>query len=119
MPAPLSVLKANIPYAYAVMGVVWLALAFTVGSTLLIWPVAALVLGGALLKLMPGQRLSWAWATAAGVMGLLLALYQAYVAAPLVSGSFSTIAGSSLVLFVVFAAIHLLLVFVLNTKTED
>ncbi len=118
MPSPLGVVKGNAPYAYLVAGLIWLVVVYATGSVLLLWPVVACLLGGLLLRMMPGRRLTWAWATAAATMGLLLALYQAYTAAPLVFGSFSTIAGASLVAFGVFAVVHLILLYAANSKTE-
>ncbi len=114
MPAPLKLLKANAPYAYGVMGVLWLAVAAVTGTLLLLWPVAACLVGGALLRMQPGKRLTWAWATAAALMGFLLAAYQAYAAVPLVAGAFAVVAGASLAVFAVFALGHLLLLYAGN-----
>ncbi len=106
MPSPLAIVKKNIAYAYIAMSAVWLAFAAYIGSDLLLWPVGALAAGGSLIKYMPGTRLTWAWAASAAAMGLVLAVFQAYVAAPLVLGSFSTVAGASLVVFAVLAIAH-------------
>ncbi len=117
--APLKMLKTNFPYAYIAVGVIWLVVAIATSSFLLLWPVVACVVGGALLKLRPSQRLTWAWATAAIIMGLALASYQAYKAATLVTGSFATIAGASLVVFVIFALAHLVLLYVGNASSAE
>jgi hypothetical protein len=114
MPALLKVLKDNVPYAYGVMGALWLATAFVTGTPLLAWPTVAFLIGGALLKVQPGKRLTWAWAIATPIMGFLLAGYQAYAAVPLLLGAFSEVAIPSLVLFVVFALGHLLLLYAGN-----
>jgi hypothetical protein len=108
----LEVLKANRPYAYVAVGVVWLVFAFVTGSFLLLWPVVACVLGGALLRLRPVLKLTWAWTTAAAVMGLLLALYQMYASVPLLFGAFALVAWASLVVFLIFAVGHFLLLYV-------
>ena len=99
------------------MGLIWLAIAVYVGSLLLLWPVAALVGGGALLTFRPGERLTWAWAVSAAVLGLILALYQTYVAAPLVAGAFATLAGASVVVFGILSIGHLVLVYFGATLT--
>lgn len=119
MPSPLKVLKDNVPYAYGVVGALWLVVAFVDGSLLLLWPALACLLGGAMVRLRPRKRLTWAWATAAAVMGLLLSLYQVYAAVPLVSSAFSTVAGASLVAFAIFALGHLLLIYVKNTGSLE
>lgn len=136
MPSPLKVLKDNIPYAYVVVGALWFVMAFVNGSILLLWPTVACLAGATLLRLRPDQRLTWAWATSAAVMGLLLSLYQAYAAFPLLFGeyktfplffgwyasfpvtfgAFSIIAASSLVVFAIFAVGHLLLAYVENVS---
>lgn len=111
MPSPLSGLRKNAAYAYIAVGLVWLAIAYYEQSALLLWPVVAMVVGGVLLKVRPGKRLTWAWVVSAAVLGLVLALYQAYVAAPLVVGQTSMIAEVSLSVFALFGLAHVLLAY--------
>jgi hypothetical protein len=111
MPSPLSALRKNAAYAYVVVGAVWLAIAYYEQSALLLWPVVAMVVGGVLLKVRPGWRLTWAWVVSAAVLGLVLAFYQVYVAAPLVMGQASMIAEVSLSVFALFGLVHILLAY--------
>ena len=115
MSSALGTFRANLPYGFVVMGVLWLVVSVLDSSVLLLWPVAACLVGGVLLRMRPRGRLSWAWATAAGVMGLVLALYMAYVAAPLLTGSLSTVAAESVVVFSLFSVFQFLLVFLENS----
>ncbi len=111
MPSPATLVKTNAPYAYAALGIVWLVIAAYEGSLLLLWPVVALITGGALRKLRPRARITWAWVVSAAVLGLVLAFWQAYVAAPLVSGVLSAFAGASLVAFAILGIAHLVLLY--------
>jgi len=112
MPSSLDVMRARAPYAYAVMGLIWLVVAYLESSALLLWPVAVLIAGGVLLMFRQGKRLTWAWAISAAVLGLVLSFYQAYVAALLVTGALSTLAGASLVVFATLGLAHVLLGYV-------
>ena len=112
MPKLLDILKDNAAYAFALVGAIWLVVAFFAGTPLLVWPVIACFASAGLLKLRPGDRLTWAWATSSSVMGLLIAGYQAYFWAPMVGGSLSSLAGLSAGGFFVFALVHLLLAYV-------
>jgi hypothetical protein len=107
----MKLLKANVPYAYVIVGAIWLAVAVVSDTPLLLWPIVACVAGGALLKVRPTHRFTWAWTTAAAVMGFLLAAYQAYAAVPMIGGAFTILAIASLVAFAVFALGHLLLLY--------
>ena len=109
MQSPFGLVKDRAPFAYVAVGIVWLALALYVGSALLLWPVAVLLLGAGMMWYRPGERVTWAWAIAAAFLGLVMCGYQAYVALPLLSGGFGTIAGASLVVFVVLGLAHLML----------
>jgi len=91
--------------------VVWLAFALYDSSALLLWPVVALAAGGAMLWRLPGVRFTWAWGVSAAVLGMVVALYQVYLAVPLLQGAFSVVAGVSLVAFAVFAAVHVVLMY--------
>ncbi len=111
MPKVLDILKANAAYEFVVVGVVWLAVAYLDRSILILWPVVTCVTAGLLLKFRPAGRLTWAWTTSSAALGLLLSGYQAYVAAPLLAGTFSSIAAISFTGFTVFAIIHLFLLY--------
>ena len=111
MPPFLNTVKAQAQYAFVGAGVLWLVLALYEWSALLLWPVIALVAAGAMLRLLPGERLTWAWAVSAAVLGMVVALYQVYLALPLLQSAFSTVAGASLAVFAVFAAAHVVLAY--------
>lgn len=104
-------LKSNILYAFIVVGVVWGIVAFNTGSLFVLWPVVTCFLSALLLRLRPGERLTWAWVTATAVLGFLLSGYQAYVAAFLVGGALSSVASLSLAGFLAFALVHLVLLY--------
>ncbi|MDV3276832.1 MAG: hypothetical protein LYZ69_00015 [Nitrososphaerales archaeon] len=104
-----SLLKGNLAYVFVVVGLVWLGLVVLTSSTLVLWPVLACLISGALLKLRPASNLTTAWASASALMGLALSAYQVYVAAPLVTSDFATIAGASVAAFVVFGLFQLYL----------
>lgn len=111
-----SGIRSNTPYLFAAAGVVWLAAVVVTGSLLVLWPVLACVLSGVFLKAYPGSRFTSAWAGASALMGLALAAYQVYVAAPLVSGAFATIAWTSIVAFSIFAVFHVYLLAVSGAR---
>ncbi len=111
MPKVLDLLKANAAYAFAVAGIAWLGVAYLVGSLLVIWPVLTCLVSGLLLKVRPKERLTWAWASSSAALGLLLSGYQASVAAPLITGTFSSIAVVSLAGFTAFAIVHIFLLY--------
>ena len=111
MPEILGALKANAAYFFLAVGVVWIAVAFIAGSLLLLWPVAACLASGVLLKLRPGRRLTWAWVSSSATLGLLISAYQVYAWAPFLGGAFSTIAGMTLGVFAVLTVLHVLLLY--------
>ena len=109
MPPILRTLRANAAYAFIAVGVVWLAVAVLASSAYVLWPVLACFVSGAFLKLRPGERFTWAWSVSSAVLGFLLSAYQIYAWAPFIGGSFTTIAGASLIGFALFAVVHLFL----------
>ena len=106
-----DILRSNTSYAFFGVGIAWLAIVYLTGSLLNLWPVLACFLSGALLRLKPGDRVTWSWVTASATMGFLLAAYQTYAWIPFLSGGFASIATVSLVGFAVFAAVHGLLLY--------
>jgi hypothetical protein len=109
MSSILGAVKDRAQYAFFGAGIVWLALAVYEGSLLLLWPVVALLAGGAMLRFLPGKRLTWAWLISASLLGLVVSLYQVFVSVPLLGGAFTLVAASSLVIFAVFGAAHVVL----------
>ncbi len=102
-------LRRNLAYVFIAVGLLWLVVGALTGSAFAAWPVVACILSGILLKAYPDSRLTTPWASATAIMGLFLSAYQVYAAAPLLSGAFATIAGSSMAIFFVFGVFHLLL----------
>jgi hypothetical protein len=102
-------MSANLPYLFVAVGVVWLALAVFTWSPLLLWPVVAFAAGGMLLRASPFSNLTAAWAGASSVMGLILSVYQVYVATSRLGGQLAEVAWTSLAAFAVFALVHLYL----------
>ena len=111
MPKALDTLGANSAYAFLAVGVVWLGLAAVAGSYLILWPAVACIASGALLKLRPGRRFTWAWAVSSAALGFLLSAYRVYAWAPFLGGAFSNLAGASLAGFAVLAVVHVFLLY--------
>jgi hypothetical protein len=112
MPGILGTIRANSSYAFFVVGIAWLVVAVLAWSALVLWPVVAFLVGGFMLRMMPGRRFTWAWVVASAVLGFLLSAYQVYAWAPFIGGTFSTLAAGSLAGFALFAVVHLLLFYV-------
>ena len=104
-----GMLRNNLPYLFVVVGAVWLGFVVVTGSTLLLWPVLACVISGVLLRIAPLSNFTAAWVGASALMGLVLSVYQAYVATALVTGRLAEIAWISLAAFVIFGVVHLYL----------
>ncbi|MDE1853554.1 MAG: hypothetical protein KGI38_07390 [Thaumarchaeota archaeon] len=116
MPEILGALKTNAAYFFLAVGVVWIGVAFVAGSLLILWPVAACLASGVLLKIRPGRRLTWAWVSSSATLGLLISAYQVYAWAPFLGGAFSTIAGTTLGVFAVLTVLHVLLLYAGATR---
>jgi hypothetical protein len=118
MPKVLDRIRDFSAYSFVAVGLVWLAIAFLAGSLLVLWPVVACVVGGVLLRLRPGKRLTWAWASSAAILGLILSGYQVYQWAPFLGGAFNTLAATSLGGFAVLALVHLVLLYAGATRPK-
>lgn len=104
-------LRNYLAYEFVVVGILWVVAAVSVGRAVVLWPAVTCLAAGVLLKVWPSGRLSWAWATASALLGLMVSGYQVYVALPLIGGVFSTVAVESLAAFAVFAVAHVVLFF--------
>lgn len=111
MPSVLERVKGNLAYVFIALGVAWLILSAYTGSLLLLWPVLAFVVSGLLLKFLPEQKITGAWATSSAVMGLAICAWQAITAAPMATGAFAVLAAGSAVGFVLFGLAHLLVIY--------
>lgn len=118
MPKILDRIRDFSAYAFVAIGLVWLAIAFLAGSALLLWPVVACVVGGVLLRLRSGGRLTFAWACSAAVLGLILSGYQVYQWMPFLGGAFNNLATESLGGFAVLALVHLVLLYAAATRPK-
>ena len=119
MPKVLERIRDFSAYAFVAVGLVWLAIAFLAGSALLLWPVVACIVGGVLLRLRSGGRLTFAWASSAAVLGLVLSGYQVYQWMPFLGGAFNNLAAESLGGFVVLAAVHFILLYSAATRPKS
>ena len=111
MSSVLGVMKSNSANVYLVLTAIWFGFSLYLGSYYALWPVVASGVAGALLKLRPGTRLTWSWATSACVLGLLLSTYIAYAAWPFTAGAFSTTAYVTLAGFAVLGVVHLIVLY--------
>jgi hypothetical protein len=111
MQSALSGVRKNLAYAFVIFGLVWVFVAYLTGSLLVIWPAAACIVAGVLIKLMPSSRITIAWGPSAAILGLLLCAYQVYVAVQLLTGAFVTIATMSIVVFFILGVGHAYLAF--------
>lgn len=93
------------------VGVVWVVVAVWLGLILVLWPALTCLAAGLLLKFLPSGRITWAWAISSAVLGLLVSAYQAYAAIPFIRGTFSFTATETLAGFVLFALVHLVLLY--------
>ena len=116
MPKFLDTLVAYAAYAFIAVGVIWLAIAFLGGSSLILWPALACIVGGIMLREWPNGRLTWSWAVATAVMGFLLSVYQVYAWLSFLGGAFSTLAAVSVIGFAVFAIVHVFLFYASTSK---
>jgi len=111
LPNVLGVIRTNSAYAFLLIGVVWLGIAVIAASPLILWPVVACLLGGVMLRMWPANRLTWAWAVSAAVLGFLLSAYQVYAWVPFLGGHFSALAEGALAGFAVLAVAHVFLMY--------
>lgn len=111
MLSPMEPVRANLAYLFLIAGVIWFGMVYVTSSLLILWPAVACLVGGLLLKLRAESKLSNPWAVSAALLGFLLSGYQAYMAVPFMVGAFALVAVPSLVLFVVFAILHLFLLY--------
>ncbi|MGD0477402.1 MAG: hypothetical protein ABSB29_04440 [Nitrososphaerales archaeon] len=111
MPKFSDILKSNLAYEFMFVGVVWAVVAAGLGLVLVLWPALTCLAAGLLLKFLPSGRITWAWATSSAVLGLMVSAYQAYVAIPLISSTFSFVATETLAGFALFALVHLVLLY--------
>ena len=118
MPKVVDRIRDFSAYAFVAIGLVWLAIAFLAGSALLLWPTVACVVGGVLLRIRSGGRLTFAWATSAAVLGLVLSGYQVYQWMPFLGGAFNNLAAESLGAFTVFALAHFVLLYAAATRPK-
>ncbi len=114
----LETLKKNLPYLFALAGAAWAAVLYDTSSVLILWPVIASFVSAGLLLVFKEKTLTEAWTSASALLGFLLAAFQAYAAVGLLSGAFTTVATESLVAFVLFAALHLFILYAVLSKSK-
>lgn len=111
--------KRNVSYLFLAAGLLWLVALYATSSVLILWPAMACIVSFVLLKVLPDQRLSFAWVMASGVLGFVLSAYQVYVSLTFLIGPFGTVAAVSLVVFLVFAVYHLFLMYAERSQPAE
>ncbi len=111
LPKVSEILESNLAYEFIVVGIAWTAIAVVLGLVLVLWPALTCLVAGILLKFLSSTRITWPWAVSSAVLGFLVSAYQAFVAAPFVSGTFSSIGIETLAGFALFALVHLVLLY--------
>ena len=111
MPKFSDILKSNLAYEFIAVGIVWTVVAVGLGLALVLWPALTCYVAGLLVKFLPLERITWPWAISSAALGLLVSAYQVYVAIPFISSAFSLVGTETLVGFVVFAFVHLVLLY--------
>jgi hypothetical protein len=111
LPKVSDILKSNLAYEFIIVGSVWAVLAIGLGLVLVLWPALTCLAAGLLLKFLPSGRVTWPWVTSSAILGFLVSAYQAYVAVPFVSSTFSLVAAETLTGFAFFALVHLVLLY--------
>ena len=111
MPKASDILKSNLAYEFVVVGIAWTVVAVGLGLVLVLWPALTCLAAGLLLKFLPLARITSPWATSSAVLGALVSTYQAFVAVPFISGTFSSVGIETLAGFALFALVHLVLLY--------
>ena len=111
MPKVSDILKSNLAYEFIAVGIVWTVVAVGLGLALVLWPALTCYVAGLLVKFLPSERITLPWAISSAVLGLLVSAYQVYVATPFISSTFSLVGTETLVGFVAFAFVHLVLLY--------
>ncbi|QQG49053.1 MAG: hypothetical protein HY247_01710 [archaeon] len=111
MPDVIQIIRTNAAYLFLAAAVGWVGLAIYASSALISWPVFTMAVGGILLRVRPGDRLTWAWAASSAFLGFLVSSYKVYASSQLLFGPFSTVSAVSVGGFAVFALYHLVLLY--------
>jgi hypothetical protein len=93
------------PILFFVEGAFWVGIVATGGGPLLLLVALACILSGLMLVAMPSNWATRPLAGATALFGLILAVYQLYVAASLIGSNLNTLGVSSGAIFGVFAAV--------------
>ena len=119
LPNLLDIVRSNLAYGFLVVGVIWAAIAGVLGFGFLLWPAVTCLAAGVLLKVWSSGRITWPWSVSAAALGFFVSGYQVCVAIPLVIGVFSTVAFETLVIFTIFALVHLVLLYTGYTPASE
>jgi hypothetical protein len=96
---------------FAVEGVIWAGVILSGGGILLIWPALASFASAAALIRFPANNYTSALIRATSLYGIVVGLYQVYVASTILSGGFTTFATISIALFSVVIVLYVVLLF--------
>ena len=99
-----------LPVLFFVEAAFWIAIIATGAGFLLFWAALAALLSGVAIIAAPSNWMTRPLAGASALFGLVLMIYQAYVASALLGTSMATLGAESLAAFVVLAIVYLYLV---------
>jgi hypothetical protein len=99
-----------LPILFFVEAAFWIAIIATGAGFLLFWAALAALLSGVAIIAAPSNWMTRPLAGASALFGLVLMIYQAYVASALLGTSMATLGAESLAAFVVLAIVYLYLV---------
>ena len=119
MPKVSDILKSNLAYEFIVVGIAWTVVAVGLGLPLVLWPALTCLASGLLLRFLPSARITWPWATSSAVLGFLVSAYQAFVAVPFISGTFSLVGIEAMAGFALFALVHLVLLYFVYSRAGE
>jgi hypothetical protein len=119
LPKVSDILESNLAYEFVAVGITWTVIAAVLGLVLVLWPAITCLVAGLLLKFLPSTRITLPWATSSAVLGLLVSAYQAFVAAPFVGGTFSSVGVETLAGFALFAFVHLVLLYLAHSPKSE
>ena len=119
MPKVSGILKSNLAYEFMAVGIAWIVVALGLSLVLVLWPALTCLVAGLLIRFLPSTRITWPWATSSSVLGFLVSAYQAFLAAPFVGGTFSSVGVETLAGFGLFAFIHVVLLYLAYSPKSE
>jgi hypothetical protein len=97
---------------FVVEGAIWVGVILLGSGFLLLWPALASFASGAALIRFTSSHYTGVLVKASSLYGIVVALYQIYVASALLSSSFVTFASISIALFSAVVVLYVVLLFI-------